>query len=366
MGLLLLLCACVGGVESAPALAVGSERPLSEIIGVTHASSDYVPAGIEGPYLERGAREILDMGSTTIKLWFCNPGKVYARETGWPETFASLVDVARHPNYRAVFDLPFKTFILVAYRPDRPEHYWRDGMSDDDKRAEREAFRAFAAYLLDTYRNSGKTFVLQHWEGDWAIRGSYNPEDTPTPKAIDGMTAWLNARQDGVDEARRAANAEGVHVFHAAEVNLVKRAMENGQPNVASAVLPNTHLDLVSYSSWDTLRSADELRSALDFIAAHVPDSAAFGAKNVYIGEFGFPENDENEAAVQRVVTQVVDTARAWRCPYIVYWALYCNESRRTPVTKNDDVRGVWLIKPSGEKAWAWRYFHDLLEKKQD
>ena len=50
---------------------------------------------------------------------------------------------------------------------------------------------------------------------------------------------------------------------------------------------------------------------------------------------------------------------------YVVYWQLYCNElkGRRqpTPVTINDAVRGFWLIRPDGSKAWTWDYFHELL-----
>ena len=118
------------------------------------------------------------------------------------------------------------------------------------------------AHSRSTYSPPIETFVLQHWEGDWAIRGSYKPEETPAPQAIEGMTGWLNARQDGVDAARKAVRAENVHVYHAAEVNAA--------------------------------------------------DSPAFGAKNVYIGEYGLPENDAGVDAVRDVVTHVTDAAVAW------------------------------------------------------
>ncbi len=70
------------------------------------------------------------------------------------------------------------------------------------------------------------------------------------------------------------------------------------------------------------------LRDALDFIAANAPDSADFGNRNVYVGEFGMPEN----------VYSLVGATHA------------------SPV----QVRGFWLIRPNGTKAWTWDYFHGL------
>ena len=338
-----------------------AQRDLRQVLGVAHVGGTYNPRNVAGTFLQQGAQEIVDLGSQVIKLWFTAPQRSYPYGTPWPERFSSLVEMARHPNYRAVFDMPFNHYILVAYRPGQPEHYWREGMSEADRKAEQEAFRAFTEYLLTTYRGTGKTFVLQHWEGDWAIRASYKPEETPTPQAIDGMAAWLNARQDGVDAARKAVGADNVHVYHAAEVNLVARAMEEKQPNVVNAVLPKTHLDLVSYSAWDTLRDRERFARALDYIAQHMPDSAAFGAKSVYIGEYGLPENDAGIDAVRDAVTHVTDTAVAWGCPYLIYWQVYCNEAIRKPVEDNGDVRGFWLIKPDGTKAWSWKYLHQKL-----
>jgi hypothetical protein len=63
-----------------------------------------------------------------------------------------------------------------------------------------------------SYAGSGKTFVLQNWEGDWGIRPTTDPKLVPTPTAINGMIRWLNARQDGVERARRDVPAPGVQV----------------------------------------------------------------------------------------------------------------------------------------------------------
>ncbi|MHC4891654.1 MAG: hypothetical protein ACYTEO_19565 [Planctomycetota bacterium] len=128
-------------------------------------------------------------------------------------------------------------------------------------------------------------------------------------------------------------------------------------------------MDLVSYSAWDaaTARFDDPnvLREALDFIAKNMPDSRDFGDKNVYMGEFGMPENEYSAEQIQKAIPNAVQTALDWGCPYIVYWQLYCNELKKgkgpPPVHNNDDVRGFWLIRPDGSRAWIWEYFYRLL-----
>ncbi|MHC4680651.1 MAG: hypothetical protein ACYTEK_18355, partial [Planctomycetota bacterium] len=181
---------------------------------------------------------------------------------------------------------------------------------------------------------------------------------------------WLNARQAGVNRAREEVGTRGVRVYHAAEVNRVVASMKEGRPGVVNTVLPRTKLDLVSYSAWGAATAHFEnpevvLREALDFIAAHTPDSPAFGDKNVYVGEFGMPANRFSAGQIQKAIPAAVETALDWGCPYIVYWQLYCNElqdpNQAPPVKSNNAVRGFWLIRPDGSKAWTWGYLHTLL-----
>lgn len=153
------------------------------------------------------------------------------------------------------------------------------------------------------------------------------------------------------------------------KMNRIVDSMKEGKPNLVNMVLPHTKLDLVSYSAWDaTTKYPDDpqvLRKALDFIAANMPDSHDFGNRNVYVSEFGMPENNFPAEQIRKVVPNVVMTALDWGCPYIIYWQLYCNELKDKttlpPVKRNNAVRGFWLIRPVGSKAWIWEYFHSLL-----
>jgi hypothetical protein len=333
---------------------------------VTHVDGKYHLT--DKDFLNEGADQILALGSRVIKVWLHNPPKSYSFNSHWP-TMQSMVDTARSPYLKRLFDKPFTTYIMMCFSTGRGAGYFRNGMTDEQKLDEQKQFYELAEYLLTAYKRTGKTFVLQHWEGDWLIRGSYDKNVDPSPKAIEGMIDWLNARQAGVNQARQEVGCDGVRVFHAAEVNRVVRSMRRGEPNLVNKVLPHTRLDLVSYSAWDATtehaRDPNVFGDALDFIAANMPDSPAFGDRNVYVGEFGMPENDFPAERIREMIPDVVETSLDWGCPYIVYWQLYCNELRPrgqpTPVTSNDAVRGFWLIRPDGSKAWTWDYFYGLL-----
>jgi len=327
---------------------------LREILGVTHVAGKYHLT--EKGFLEEGADQIAALGTRVIKLYLVVPPRQYPFNTQWPKT-ETLVELARTPPYRAVFARPFSTYVLTTYSTGRGDHYWLHGVSDAQARDETEQFYRLARHLLTEYRGTGKTFVLQHWEGDWAARGSFDRNADSTPQAFSGMVRWLNARQAGVDRARAEAGQGGVRVFHAAEVNLVRIALDEQRPTVTDRVLPHAPVDLVSYSAWDTQGDPQLFRRALDYIARHAPDRKPFGAHNVYIGEFGMPENDRPAEHLRQVIPGVIDTALDWGCPLVIYWQLYCNEARRQPVRSNDDVRGFWLIRPDGSKSWAW---HEL------
>ncbi len=345
-------------------------KDLRGIVGVTHVAGLYHLT--DKDFLNEGADQILALGSRVIKVWFWAGvnGRVpnsYPYNSQWP-TVKSLVEGAQTPYFQDLFNKPFSTYILVTASLGRDEAYWRKGITAEQKKDEQQQFYELAKYLLAQYSGTGKTFVLQHWEGDWLVRGNYKGDQEPEPVALANMIEWLNARQAGVNQARQETRHKDVHVYHATEVNRVVQSMRTGFPNMVNKVLPYTPVDLVSYSAWDaaTEHYAEPriLREALDFIAANTPDSADFGNRNVYVGEFGMPENVYSLDKIRVAIPNAVRTALDWGCPYVVYWELYCNELKdpnaQPPVKSNDAVRGFWLIRPDGTKAWTWDYFHGL------
>jgi len=376
--IILLSGICIGGGRNKSPASVTTERnagkELRDIIGVTHVDGKYCLTGKD--FLNEGADQILALGSRVIKVWFHNPHQKYPFNSNWPQ-MNSLVEIAKSPYFSELFDKPMKTYVMMCFSMGRGAAYWRKGMTDEQKLDEQHQFYELTKYLLTKYKGTGKTFILQHWEGDWLIRGNYDRKADPTPEAISGMIEWLNARQAGVNQAEKKIGADRVWVYHAAEVNRVVESMNKGKPNMVNMVLPHTKLDLVSYSAWDSTKANPEdqqvFEKALDYIAANMPDSPAFGNRNVYVGEFGMPENQFPAEQIRKMIPNTVTTALDWGCPYIIYWQLYCNElkegNNQFPVKSNDAVRGFWLIRPDGTKTWTWDYFHGLLspadEKKQ-
>jgi hypothetical protein len=366
----LLSGVCIVCVQhNRPAIAAtrqSSGKELRDIIGVTHVDGKYCLTNED--FLNEGADQILALGSRVIKVWFHNPHQKYPFNSKWPE-MNSLVEMSKSPYFKELFDKPMTTYIVMCFSMGRGEAYWRKGITEEQKSDEQRQFYELSKHLLTAYKGTRKTFILQHWEGDWLIRGNYDRKVDPTPEAISGMIDWLNARQAGVNQARKEVGTDDVCVYHAAEVNRVVDSMKNGKPNMVNTVLSHTELDLVSYSAWDATTAYPEdpqvFGEALDFIAKNMPDSPDFGNRNVYVGEFGMPENKFPAEQIQKMIPNVITTALDWGCPYIIYWQLYCNElqdsKELTPVHKNDAVRGFWLIRPDGSKAWAWNYFSGLL-----
>jgi hypothetical protein len=358
------LTACLAAtLASGSCLCGGSARAaeIADVVGINHINSHYHLT--DGDYINEGADQVLALGSRVLKLIIRDRLDGYYKfNTEWPE-ITSLVQAAETPYFKEVFAKPFTTYVLMTFAPGREIHYFTEGMTPEDEAHERDSYYEFAKYLLTRYKGTGKTFVFQNWEGDWVL--THPPLDMdkkPDPVAVEGMIKWLNARQDGVERARREVGMDGVKVYHAAEVNLVEKA-QLGHPTVTNDVLPHTHCDLYSYSAYDTMgQSEEKYRAALQYLLEKAPDSAAFGAKNVYIGEFGWPESLVSEERRLNMIRYSVEGALDIGAPYILFWELYCDgpKAESSPPYGNDEMVGNWLIRPDGTKSPAWEYFHGI------
>jgi hypothetical protein len=322
-------------------------------LGVAHIGGRY--GFSERDYLNEGAAAIRDLGARCIKVSLSldtdNPSpKLYPFHSRWPEA-STLEALADSPYYRELFDRDFDTFILNSFRPGRPAGYWRDRFTEADEQAEEDCFAMLASHLLRAYAKTRKTFVVQNWEGDWALRGGFDPGIKPTPLATANMVRWLAARQRGIDRARQDVPASGARVFHACEVNLVRQSMERGDPGVTVDVLPHVSVDLVSYSAWDTKDSPRDFGKALNFIAKHRRPTDPFGSRGVYVGEFGLPESEATPQKVLDRVRELLVEIERFGCPYAVYWQLYCNESIGKEAKANKDFKGFWLVRPDGTRS---------------
>ena len=140
--------------------------------------------------------------------------------------------------------------------------------------------------------------------------------------------------------------------------------MSTKKLTMTNDVLPHTHCDLYSYSAYDVpTYDRDKFRSNLDYLASKAP-----GKDNVYIGEFGAPENEVGGPEVQLArVRSTIETALKWGARYIIYWELYCNEPKPDHKyagrPEDDDMRGFWLIRPDGSRPPVTDYLIELWSK---
>lgn len=345
----------------------------AEIIGSSHVVPTYFFG--TNDCLNEGADALLAMGSKNIKIWYSygsgeTPTNAYPWNSTWPTGVTSLVDWLDNTHYTELFDKPFKTFLMnVASYTHWNPYYWKDSITPAQINQEETEFYEFTKALLQKYAGTGKIFILQHHEGDWHTRG-HTTASTPAAAGVhERMVKWLNARQRGVTRAREEVCAQDVFVYHAAEINVVVNSMNSGQENMVNEVLPFTELDLVSYSCYDSclaIGNPQLLKDAVDYIKQNMPDSAAFGNDNVYLGEYGVPENEYSDGQIDWVMNNTVNTGLEKDCPYIIYWQLYDNEvvtpGTPLPVTSNSDVRGFWLIKPDGTKSRHYDYLKGIIE----
>ncbi|HET9228840.1 MAG TPA: hypothetical protein VFR31_19325 [Thermoanaerobaculia bacterium] len=331
---------------------------IPDVLGVAHVAGRYNFSNED--FLNEGADRLLDLGTRVIKVWFqLDASRAYPFNSEWGEPAGDLAELARKPYYRELFEKPFSTYILVisSFAP-MGMSQWLDGMSPEEIDGERKHVYKLARHLLTTYAGTGKTFILQNWEGDHLLNQGLGGAD-PDPVRIQGMIEWWNARQEGVEQARRDVGTQGVMVLHAAEVNLLAQAME-GKVTATNQVVPFTRADLYSYSSWDLGFDRQRLTQALDYLEAQAPDSELFGARNIYLGEFGAVKDQAGETAnLRNLIQGLADAALGWGVRYAVFWQLYCNEPRQEYKGRPrvSDMRGFWLIRPDGIPAASWRRF---------
>ena len=346
---LLLLAAAFSSAGAAGAV------DARDVLGVAHAAGRYNFTGED--FLNEGADRILELGSRVIKVFFVpeHMQELYPFNSDWSPLPTDVVELAQRPYVKELFAKPLSTIILEV-TPVGGVPQFLDGLTPDEAAAERDQMYRLTKYLLTTYADSGKTFILQNWEGDHILRIGLADGADPDPVRIKGMIDWWNARQDGVAQARREVGSHGVQVLHAAEVNLLADAMA-GKVTATNNVIPYTHCDLYSYSSWDIGFTPDQLTRALDYLESKAPDNKLFGRYNIYLGEYGMAK-DHGAPDGERFerIRELMEAALGWGVRYAVYWQVYCNEALQTYTGRPDDkdLRGFWLIRPDGERSPAW------------
>lgn len=346
-------------------------------LGGTHVGGKYFLT--QDPFLIEGCKAISNMGFKNVKLWFReDPSAQYPYNSNWNLPMdATLIDVAKHPYYKAVFDMPFNVFALSIGGKTNLKNAFQK-LENDFTKDEDEVYH-LAKYLLTTYKNREITFILQNWEGDWLFRGGTGPDSqwktdsypSDIKNRVNVMVGWFTARQQGVSRARSEVKNSKCKIYHAIEVNKVTDC-QIGIPGLTSDVLPNLTADLVSWSCYDGLKSPLTLWRGIDYIKNKMKVTGEFPGVPVMIGEIGIPEQRGSVLTEEEIIRRWDSSLAVFfarNIPFIFHWEVYCNEpkdglkSRFYPERTNDEMRGFWLIRPDGTESYCAGYLKQLFQK---
>lgn len=306
------------------------------------------------------------MGGDILKLTMSR--KYLKMQNIDPRGAEYLVEFAEHPFYQKILNLPYRVMYFWAHG--------RNFKAFDEEELYRE-FYDFTAHLLTEYNNSGKTFMISNWEGDWLLLGEgKNQNNDAPPEKIRKMISWANIRGKAIEDAKKATPHTNVNVFFCLEVNRVEDARIKGLKRMIDGVVPYAkYMDYISLSSYDIQNFhnwkvkckdneefVERLNSYLDYVKAHLPQRDVAGSR-IIIGEAGIPvayirnhyncSEAEAETIRVRLTMENVLFNLEWGVEAYLWWALHNNEK-----TEEGSYKGFGLIdQETGHKRQTYYMF---------
>jgi hypothetical protein len=313
------------------------------------------------------AKHIRAMGSNILKI---SLGKKSQKVYGLPikkvkstkELFLSNKD------YKIVFDMDFK--FIFTWVHSLTQIQWKKGINKKEEQILYNEMYEFVSYLLKEYNNSGKTFMIGNWEGDWLLHPEYNRKITPPKKDVKNMTKWFQIRQKAIDDAKKKTKHKNVQIYHYIELNLALKGM-NGDVCIAEDILPKVDVDLVSYSSYEAIkkRNFEEKTKTLTAIFNYLekqlkPKKDIPFTRRVFIGEYGYQANINNPQSFVKQHNQtkeIMQIALALNLPFALHWEMYNNEYHK----KTGQSKEMSLINEQGMKTSLY-FLHQAYYKRMN
>ncbi|HEV3332898.1 MAG TPA: hypothetical protein VG096_18050 [Bryobacteraceae bacterium] len=324
----------------ASALAAGSG---SGQIGIYHWGGQYSQS------VSQGVGAVAALGGKVVRISLS--ARFYRDYNMGPDclTGFTLAAAAQDPDVvRALANPGIDVVMITAYDGatygDCQHMYYLDPafFTPENTAAVRKEYSDLTFYLYRKYRLSRKQFIISDWEGDNSIYcgdaykfalvdtvrsqclSEYQSQyGVASPaEAFEGFRLWQRARALGIADGRARARARGIggqRVYLAPEFNMVRALHDHGFQSVLYDVLPLTTFDYVSYSSWESINTADPAGTLLADLATI---QEVTGANQIIIGETGFSRSAWPGQDVVRT-SDVISAALNWGAAYIFQWNLY-------------------------------------------
>lgn len=332
-------------------------------IGIAHVRPGYNQGAA---VLGNGAAAIAALGARTIKLWASPDYALDYPGQSWGGAPTSLTTLAQLAPYAAVLgSANFDRYYLGTWSfANGVNDPWKGALTSTQIQAEYNEVYALAAHLLATY--SGKDFVIQTAESDWAILNGvgqtpYDPNNQIDPRLADRAVAFFSARVRAIRDARHAVPSSS-RVLSCVECN---RVLDDVGTRVHRDILPRVEPDVVSWTSYEAidadwvlgtltqgqveeriaLKTAEAFRRIREAMTkaqgqrgAHVP---------IVVGEVGWPEAHPLFAQpggydAGGFLTALVTAANALGAVGINAWQLWDNDVYTDPAPTHPQRRAVY------------------------
>lgn len=297
------------------------------------------------------AKQTRALGSNIFKTTITAKNlKNYGFKVGDAKNTLDLIKLI--PDYDKVFAMDFKYFFFWVHTATGIK--WKKGINRKEEKILYNEMFDFTTYLLKKHNNSGKTFMIGNWEGDWLLHGEGNRNKTPSKETVENMTKWLQIRQRAIADAKNKSKSVNVNIYYYIEVNLALKGLDGGTC-ISRDILPNVDVDFVSYSSYEASKRKDYktnkeiLTKVLNFIENQLkPKEGLPFKRRVFIGEYGGHAMDHKPQTHLRQLDNVKDIMQISleeNLPFALHWQLYNNE-----YTKDGKSKNMSLINEKGEK----------------
>lgn len=257
------------------------------------------------------------------------------------------------PDYKTAMDMDFKYFFFWFHTATKIK--WKAGITKREEKMLYKEMFDFTKFLLKQYNNSGKSFFIGNWEGDWLLHPQMNRNSTPSKSDVDNMTKWLQIRQRAINDAKNKIKHRNVNVYYYIEVNLVTKGME-GKTCITKDILPKVNPDFVSYSSYEASKkdtyqeNLESLTTVMNYIENQLsPKKNLPFKRRVFIGEYGghaFNNKPMSFYKQFKNVKDIMQISLELDLPFALHWQLYNNEYNKL----DGASKNMSLINENGEK----------------